>query len=346
MALVESKLMTESWTADFTTPNGVFSGSVRARYRLTYDTQHPPVQAIDTLAYATPRKGPHPIPKRGDTYSIQEVDAGGSPTGPILDSASGIYCRSVTATPVPDSAQMIYDVDVLWAPPDPGKTAGSLTVSNPLTRPPQYHIEYESESVAIEEAELVSPTALVDASGATVHAAGSSIPLVNAALRKFEDVLFEESQVLVLVVTQNVSDYTAALALNDTYQNTSNNDVLPRFGNAPAGTLAFRGATTSGPIIEGAQTYYEMQTRVAFKQSGWDVEVANVGMAHYVTVAPLAATYSDDPLVDKQQQLNGDEPFNYSEPQKLSATGTKLPSSTAGNFITYRTKPRISYALL
>ena len=342
MPVIESKILMDSIKLTDTTANNGRGSTVTATYRLTCDVPMMPAEARNS-AYTT-GVGPNPLPRRYDPYAIYD-------SGSLIDSEPGIYCRTLSFGYPRQSGRTLYDVDVTWANLDPGQQP-SNNIENPLLRPTIYSVERQIETVAIEKAELVSP-ALKNPDGTTKYTSGETIPIVNAALRPFEDTLYRDETILVFVARRNVSNYLNAIAVTQFFENTSNSDELPQFDNAPAGTLAFRSCETGEPIEEGMYSYYVQTTKIAHKKTGWDKDIANVGMVHYWNETSPGwtgptTTYTDNETLRKFREQKQLKSLIPDEPRALTPDGFRIEegSGTDGNYITYRDLPRVSYAAL
>lgn len=202
----------------------------------------------------------------------------------------------------------------------PGKDLQALNQPDYLTtavnRWPVFRVEHETETEPI----------LKNANGT---------PILNTARKRFDEPLFQEKLVPILVITRNVIGWTDVLTINEKMRNTSSSLAIgPIFGKTfPAGTFQFQSATAGDPIIESNIQYY--RTDIRLRMGDLTRQVLNRGYEHY-----------DVPGAGKKLVKATNEGQPVSEPVLLQNDGTRLPDGSDPTYVTVTPYTPKDYSML
>jgi hypothetical protein len=340
-----STVIHEGLAASLTTNGGVSGGSVTIPYRVhDSDLQAMPLEVYTRATTAAP----DPVPKRWDAYSVR------------TDSDNSIYCRSISirrdAPPVSD----IWIMEATFSELEPGKTFAHVNITNPLLRPPESWIEFETETQPVDEAILlgirdakgtITSTQISDPSGATVKTAGDIMPVVNAALGPVEDGLHENVTNLILVRKDNFASLQAITTQHLTYYKSLNSEgseasvLKDTFGDVSGGTTNILLGTLSIPPMhmryagmqagqlqnENGVDYYSALTRIEIANKPFSRDVVNQGFTYLTLDATLQPVRTS---------------AETAEPVNLLDNGGLLGEGLTGNYVSYRTLRLVPYAPL
>ena len=239
-----------------------------------------------------------------------------------------------------------------------GATRGGNTLTasdmkaNPLNRAGKTWVEFETRQVEIERGSNKQAIWGVPEGGgaiAIVRAIGTDGPITAANGRSYDTALYDDDSDVILVIQQNVASYSEAIAMNDKYKLSLNQDAYLVDGiSYPPETVKFLGTQCSQPIEENNQTYFSMESRVALNKQIYETSIVN--RSHQAFIDP------DDPVSGSNFQLvpafkdvvnsatGVTERVYPSEPTLLTAQGRVLASDAVGNTLEYRTRRLVNYS--
>lgn len=263
-----------------------------------------------------------PVPLRGAIYPHTSIYA--------------IYAESFDLT-INDINQHFVDCEVTYTTLEPGEQPREEKGDNPLQWPAEFAINWVEEEVPITHAYNVE----------TLGPAGQRPPtfgpVVNGALREFDEPLMKASRHAVLQIKYNVAALETAINLNELYQNTTNDSPLVLFLGNDIGVrqAEFLVAETSGRQLINDIAFYEMTISIAIRKTtdriinntgwvAWDA-AAKGGLGDFVNIKMPDATTGKMELP--------------SEPQFLNLDGTKAGEGVTPT-ITYRYLEPVDYTPL
>jgi hypothetical protein len=274
-----------------------------------------------------------PVPLRGENYSY-----GGTTD---LD-AFALTFSGVRPRPVDFPKR--WHITVTYGQPEVNSDA--LVEDDPLLWPPEYWVEWTEESVPLVEGRIVEDLSHVGLSPGTLT------PLTNSAGQQTIDPQMKTVFYPVLCCQKAYATLEEIVALNTTYQDSTNNGVF--FGAAPR-TARYL-LTESGRVQRaGQQAVYFGVTRIWFKAETWDRKILNNGWLHL-------KKNGDNYLVDKEgndpglwrykvqeitydqagQPVKGDF-VDSPEPANLNLDGTPKLNSEHAESISYRYLNELNY---
>ncbi len=278
-----------------------------------------------------------PLPLYGDNYT----DAG--------DTDVDSYAMSFNWNPLEnnDHEKLLF-VDVTFQPAS-SFTPGKLQETDPLLWETEYWVEWTEEQVVLEEATVVE-----DLSG-LLRSAGSLGKVVNGCGIEFTEPLMKTIYYPVLHAQKQYATLEEIVALNTTYQNTTNSGA---FFDASARKAKYLG-TESGRIQKiNGQSFYVGITRIWFKEKTWDRKVLNNGWGHFEKNPsnPPSLLYDgggypilfknkvhDDPTAAADDP-DSDPDTPSSEPLNLKLDGTLVKATEEPVYITYRDLEEVDYS--
>jgi hypothetical protein len=228
-----------------------------------------------------------------------------------------------------------------------GTSRGKLTTSDPLMFPTEYWVEWTEEQVVLEEAKNVDALPSI---GRTALTTG---PVVNACGVEFTEPLMKTIYYPVLHCQKSYATLDEIVALNTTYQGTTNNG---NFFGAPQRTAKYLG-TESGRIqrISGTE-FYTGITRIWFKDATWDRQVLNNGWSHLetdsggniITQAGKPKLFINRISQQTKSEAEADpeaEPdARASEPLNLTRDGLLRDPDALGVYVSYRDLDEVDYS--
>lgn len=245
---------------------------------------------------------PNPIPRRWAVYNVTgELDIGS-------------YCRKRSVSLESASAsRKVWSISCEWDTPEPGQEPDRD--EDPLARPTQYRVESETFTVLVDEDK-------------------DNAPIVNAAGKKFDEPIEEESTRLVLVAQRNLSSLDQIIAQMVTYQGRVNSATYR--GEAARRWLC-RSIVASDIQEQNSVQFYSVTYRLALRENGlkWNKRILNQGFAHYDQPASDPNRKVIDATDDHQQKV--------SEPILLAADGTRLADGVVGNFLEFEIRPEANF---
>lgn len=229
-------------------------------------------------------------------------------------------------------------------------TSGQLSEPNPLQWPTEYWVEWTEEQVPVARATIVDS---LDHIG---RAAGTDGPIINSAGEETVNPLMKTIYYPILVAQKAYATLNEIIALNTSYQDSTNNNT---FFGAPARTAKYL-LTESGRLqrTQGVQFYLGV-TRIWFKKTTWDLKVLNNGMSSLQKNAAgqyLGQNFPppfDYPKLyrymvrDLSYEANGTpiegEWVPSSEPANLALDGTPRATDLPAIHLTYRDLAELNY---
>lgn len=222
------------------------------------------------LFLAQNASGNDAVPKKGDT--LQWVSGS---SGVYIDSGAFALDFDVTLAEQPEDFPSLWKIMVTWRAPIPGADEDPGSTGNPpLSRPPEFSIQYYTTSEEVTEARNLigigqgyvtrDPLTL----GAITTAAGERIPG-----------FYKDRLKAVIVSQQNVRTPSVALDFNNKFENTTNNSrwstpfitVEPRHAR-------FLRAETGERKQEGTFEYWRMRVSVEIGRTPFVLNLPNRGI--------------------------------------------------------------------
>jgi len=237
-----------------------------------------------------------PVPLRGQLYPHTDTYA--------------VYADSFEME-ILEANQHFIDCEVLYTSLEPGEQDRDEKSDNPLTWPPEFAINWVEEEVPITHAYNVE----------TLGPAGQRTPqfgpVVNGALREFDEPLMRTTRYAVVQIKYNVAALETAINLNEAYQGTTNASELTLFDSTTIGErqAEFLVAETTGRQKLNDIAYYEMTISIAVRRTtdrivnnvGWVAWDANAGSGgDFVNIKVADATSGTMELPSEPQFLNLD----------------------------------------
>jgi hypothetical protein len=215
--------------------------------------------------------------------------------------------------------------EVTYAPmPDGVENPTTWQAADPTARPALYSWDREAYTEIVER----------DINGNAT---------INRARQPYDEPMEQEATRSVLVVEKNVSSLSSVVGYARKFENAVNSETWTLV-NAPARTALCR-EITSGPLVrEGAFSYYRLQFRFAFQETGltWDRYMLERGFK--VIVFEVTPTGTFPKLVNATAPpfpAEDGEPVN--EPVLLAADGTQLPAGGVPIFTPWRTRREVNF---
>lgn len=284
--------------------------------------------------------GVDPVPLKGDEYSFD---------GTTDDDS---FCQEIEwHRPDPDDKPKRWHVACRYAPLE-GVDHGTILEPDPLLWPVEYFVEWTEEQVPLNEARNVEELLYADS---FPRAADTLGPVVNACGNEFTEPLMKTVYYPVLHAQKAYATLDEIVALNDAYQNTTNN--APFFG-ATTRKAKYLGTESGRKQRLNGVDFYMGVTRIWFKRATWDRPVLNNGWSHFERPAanPNTILYDadgqrmffknlihDDPAsAEADNDIDPESPC--SEPLNLSLDGTLLKADEPTVYITYRDLEEVNYA--
>lgn len=274
------------------------------------------------------------LPEYGDNYA----DAGTTD----LDSYATTFNWDMSAGA---DQQKILTVDVGFSPAE-GTNPSNLAEPDPLLWETEYWVEWTEEQIVLNEA------VNVEALPSIGRAANTLGKVVNGAGVEFTEPLMKTVYYPVLHAQKQYATLDEIVALNTTYQGTTNSDT---FFGATARKAKYLG-TESGRIQKiNGQEFYVGITRIWFKNATWDRKVLNNGWSHVVFDGGVPVENADGKVIleknkvhDDAQDVIDDDTIDpdtpCSEPLNLALDGTLLFPNDAPVYITYRDLTAVAYS--
>lgn len=244
---------------------------------------------------------PHPLPSPTEVWT----DPGG-------DTDTGALALEYDFEMDRNNRQL-WRCTVTFRPPQPGDPITPADVDpDPLVRPVRYWVEYQESQIELE----------TDGAGNRIlNAAGTDYPT---------PILWPESR-MVLAARKNYATLSEIIALNDTYQRTTNNAVW--FGRA-AKTWRYLRTDTTEPRFENNTEFYEGVTRLEFNSDGFTIDKEEQGLVYLDAGTGLWVT----PLDDAGLPLGG--------PVNLAANGDRRDDNLAPLTTTIEPLSAVDYTLI
>ena len=200
-----------------------------------------------------------PLPLHGDTYSragTTDLDA--------------FAMKFAWKKPYPQEHPRRWHITCDYLPPD-DVDPGQIGEPDPLLWPTEYWCDWVEEQVLIEKAKIVES---LDHVG---RAANSEGPMINSAGEQTIDPQMKTVLYPILCCQKAYATLEEIVALNTTYQDSTNNGT---FFGAPIRDAKYL-VTESGRLQRaGGISFYLGITRIWFKKVTWDRKVLNNGMMH------------------------------------------------------------------
>ena len=287
--------------------------SATETYRIEMDSASRDFPGLLFQAQSTTSGWANPIPLRGFRFP-------GNLAYPLFVES---YQMQTT-----DEVERYIDVTVNYTSPKDGEENREDRPTNPLQWPAEYNISWIEEEYVIEEAYNVDP--LGPASNRRQPSFG---PVVNGALQEFDEPLVDTRRYPVLQITWNVSSLGSVIALNETFQGSTNKDT---FLGAQPRRCKYLVAETSGKQVANDVTYYPMTVTVAVLRTTERL-VNNVGWNYRTASGELAPAKVND---EESGEL-----VRPSEPIFLKLDGAKADKGTAP-VVRYRYLRELNYSQL
>jgi hypothetical protein len=253
--------------------------------------------------------GPHPLPPRGAVLA-----------------GTNFIAREAVAVQTGERRDS-FAITVNFSPPDPGEDEGSQSIENPLERPTVYDIQYIEQEYVVDKARNVEALSHGDGKGAN-RAANTLGPIVNAAGKRPDEPIVDTERNAIIVIERNYATLGAIMALNETYQRTTNSDAITIGGESvDARRLKYLVTRSNGRQVENEIEYYRGTTEIELKKTT-DRILDNVGY-----------DYWDGAQVSRYTDPTGEFP---AEPINLKLDGTEDGDNTTT--ITYRYLEPVAYA--
>lgn len=263
-----------------------------------------------------------PVPLRGQLYPHTSIYA--------------IYAETFEMS-ILDANQHFIDCEVNYTSLEPGEQDRDEKDDNPLNWPPEFSIDWVEEEVPITHAYNVQTL------GPTGQRPPSFGPVVNGALREFDEPLMRTTRYAVVRIKYNVAQLETAININELYQGTTNNSVLVLFSGTTIGErqAEFLVAETSGRQKVNDIEYYEMTISIAVRRTT-DRIINNVGWVAW----DWAANNNNGDFVNIKvaDAATGNQELP-SEPQFLNLDGTKAAPGVTPT-VTYRYLEGVDYSPL
>lgn len=278
------------------------------------------------------------LPVYGDNF----VDAGTTD----LDAYAQTFTWSMTHGA---NHEKILQVEVGFAPAS-GSDPGRLSEPDPLLWPTEYWVEWTEEQVVLREARNVDDLTFI------LRSANTLGPVVNSCGVDFTDPPMKTIYYPVLHCQKFYETLDEIIALNTSFQNTTNNATF--FGSDQR-TAKYLG-TESGRIqkLNGTSCYAGI-TRIWFKKETWDRKILNNGWTHFEYNSPgVSIRYKQDGTTPKQfqnlaydtkqataaEEADDDSTTPASEPLNLTLDGTLLGPEAEAVYLAYRDLEEVNYA--
>lgn len=278
------------------------------------------------------------VPLRGDNYSF--------PDGTIDTDA--FVLSFAWRRPLPNAEPKRWHITVNYGPfvGDPGQ----LAESDPLLWPTEYWVEWYEVSEVIENAKNVEALTQIG------RAADTDGPIVNACGQETGEPLMRSVYYPILCCQKAYATLEEIIALNDTYQGTTNNGT---FFGATARKAKYVHTDNSKLQRTQGVAYYLGTTKILINKKTWDRKIINNGWSHfeksdastYITGdagLPYGNPFQSAPKLirnlafdDKDDDTN-DVPC--SEPMNLKLDGTLVAIGSLSEKITYRDLEEVDYA--
>lgn len=282
---------------------------VKETYRIEMNSADRAFGTLLAQAQSTTSGWANPLPLRGARYHAS--------TYPVFVDTYEMQTNEVREDHI--------DVEVTYTSLRPGEEQRQDRPANPLQWPAEYNISWIEEEYVIEEAYNV------DALGpAATRRQPSFGPVVNGALQEFDEPLVDTRRYPVLHITWNVPVLGSVIALNETFQGTTNKDT---FLGAQPRRCKYLVAETAGRQVANDIAYYPMTVTVAVLKSTERL-VNNVGWNYRTAGGKLAAAK----VIDEESG----ELVRPSEPIFLKLDGTKAAEGTAP-VVRYRYLREVNY---
>ncbi len=287
-----------------------------------------------------------PVPLRGDNYSYAgttDLDA--------------FVLNFGWRRPDPKELPTRWHITVNYGPAD-GINPGQLSEPNPLAWPTEYWLEWMEAQVPIESAKNVES---LDQIG---RAANTDGPLTNAAGEQPIDPYLKTVYLPILCCQKAYATLNEIIALNDSYEETTNNGTF--FG---ASARKAKYLHTDNGRLQRTQgySYYLGITRILFKKQTHDLKLLNNGFNCFVrdktsgslvmgeTAPKFGNPFESAPklfrfgvqntLLASDTSVSTQEDFvPSSEPMNLNLDGTARLTSLPALNLTFRHLAEVNYA--
>lgn len=270
------------------------------------------------------------LPQRYDIYDYSTDNLLGNRNFGSGESNASIYATRIDLTQNTDKLTQ-WHATVTYGQlkgSDP-KAQPEDVEPDPVLRPEIYWFEYGTKTEEITQAYNTQ-----EITGNATRQKDTLGPIVNTAGQDYDEALYRDRKTCTLVIQKNYSTDLTAIALNNTYDATTN--VAAMFSGevyeVAKHCAAFDGATSSKKLYENGTAYYEIQIRIRVGREPFYREIVNRGYKYW-----------DDGNLITAVDDSGDA---VSEPALLDSNGTKLASGELGNVVSYRDLEEVSYTAL
>lgn len=293
-----------------------FLATYTQRYIVHADSVMGP-KGIVNGAYALLGSGANDhFPQFADTYSFR-------PGGTTVESDGYAYARNFTADSYfdPKESRYVWRVSVTYSPLPDGKDPTD-TNTDPILRETEYSTDWEVYTEVAEKDK-------------------DDKAIVNPCGRPFDVQLEVERSRSVLVASYNVETLADVVEKLLKYQDAVNSVTWDLDGlNIPARNALCRSITSSGLITEGANAYYRMNVRIAFREANqtWDEKIQSRGFGYFEQPETPESYVNTDIFTGE----------DIVEPVNLKADGTlavlSAPINDPPHFSTFRVRKEVSFA--
>lgn len=238
--------ITASYDADF-------DDSITVRYNYDHDSDITGPDQIPAMVTAAETASGSPIPRRRANL-----------TGTYL------YARQFKLTQDEEIKRRFY-FDVTFSRPTSRALDGFFD-QHPLNYPPVVTLSYMERERIIDRAKNVDGF-----TGGAARTAGTLGLITNPAGIPSQTPILDTERIPVIVINYNVASLASVLALNETYQDTTNDASITVFGNTfDARTLKYQGTDSADRREFEGQFYYPLETRIEIHKTT-DVYIDSVG---------------------------------------------------------------------
>ena len=254
-----------------TSPDFQATGTDQPRYQATWLVEVDDyVPGGQVLFLAQNAASTDRVPKQGE--ALRHVSGS---SGTYRDSGAFALDFSVTLAEAPEDFPHLWKITVTWRAPVAGKDEQPDTIGNPpLSRPPEYSVQYHTTGEEITEAWNV----IQIGSGKFYTRKQFTLAPITTAAAERVDGFYKDRLKAVIVSQQNVRSPAAALNLNNRFEDTVNNSKWTTpYITAERHHARFLRAETGERQQEGTLEFWRMRVTVEIGSTPFYINLPNVG---------------------------------------------------------------------